>query len=176
MSSRRCATEWAYRLTGLVLTGAIGPRQFRPIQLVLIILNSKVPNFFLPFLAYLKDCWALKALAHSSSLSFDMAMLADTSISNESIPWTLPRAEILSLLQKSPDNIGPVPVCRYKPSIARAQVTDRSSIYHNQPPNDFVTQAKKNWVDAYGAQDSIGWTSKNALFAIFFAINDVNNR
>ncbi|KAL8868711.1 MAG: hypothetical protein Q9174_004809 [Haloplaca sp. 1 TL-2023] len=52
-----------------------------------------------------------------------------------------------------------------------------SDIYHNHPPNDFVTQAGKNWVGAYGTQEdnSIGWTSTNALFAIFFAINDVDH-
>ncbi|KAL8635345.1 MAG: hypothetical protein Q9228_007154, partial [Teloschistes exilis] len=49
-----------------------------------------------------------------------------------------------------------------------------SSVKHAKIPNDFVTQAGTTFADHYGNRKDADWTSENSLFAIFFAINDVD--
>ncbi|KAL9598875.1 MAG: hypothetical protein Q9219_004215 [cf. Caloplaca sp. 3 TL-2023] len=44
---------------------------------------------------------------------------------------------------------------------------------YNNPNNDFVTQVYKKFQPRYSNQESAGWSSTNALFIVFFAVNDV---
>ncbi|KAL9576427.1 MAG: hypothetical protein Q9212_007104, partial [Teloschistes hypoglaucus] len=49
-----------------------------------------------------------------------------------------------------------------------------SAVNHALPPNDFVTQVGSTFAQHYGSRQDADWTSENSLFAIFFAINDVD--